>query len=168
MRKPLPEMSKTDRMNYMFGIDAMEMVEQDLMDVMWDHAGCPKEWHEVWEDQDKRDVKRQRCTVSFDADVVKFFKAMGPGYQPRMNRVLRAFMYFRLAKIVRGADTTDFVTRPEEVEAKAKAPRTQWGDAEAGIHRRSESFVAGYAEGVRMMERKAAEEAKRGREVLIR
>ena len=134
-RKTLPEMTKTERLNYMYAVDAMEMVEKDILDVLWEMRGCPKDWHSIWEDKDRRDAKRTRCTVAFDADVVKFFKAMGPGYQHRMNRVLRAFMHYRLAKIVHGPDTSDFVMRPEEVEKKARAARTQWGDAEAGILR---------------------------------
>lgn len=119
----------------MYGVDAVEMIERDILDVMWDRRGCPSEWHEIWQDRDRRDGKRERVTAAFDADVVKFFKAIGPGYQHRMNRVLRAFMHMRLAKIVRGADSTDYILRPEEVEKRAKAARTEWGDAEADIIR---------------------------------
>jgi uncharacterized protein (DUF4415 family) len=31
-------------------------------------------------------------TVRFDADVIEWFKAQGPGYQTRMNAVLRAYV----------------------------------------------------------------------------
>ena len=34
---------------------------------------------------------KQRLTVRFDADLVAWFKARGPGYQTRMNAVLRAY-----------------------------------------------------------------------------
>jgi uncharacterized protein (DUF4415 family) len=34
---------------------------------------------------------KQRLTVRFDADLVEWFKARGPGYQSRMNAVLRAY-----------------------------------------------------------------------------
>ncbi len=132
MRKSAKEMTKTERLNWMYGIDAMEMVERDLLDVAWNRKGCPPEWHEIWQDKDRRDVGRTRCTVRFDADVVKFFRAMGPGYQSRMNRVLRSFMHFRLAKIVEGPDTCDFILRPEEVDRKATQERTRWGDTDAG------------------------------------
>ena len=33
-----------------------------------------------------------KLTVSFDAEVVKWFRAMGLGYQARMNHVLRSWM----------------------------------------------------------------------------
>ncbi|SDY49412.1 BrnA antitoxin family protein [Citreimonas salinaria] len=134
-RPKLTEMTKTERLNFMYGVDAMEMVERDLLNVMWTHKGCPRDWHAIADDPDRRDGKRTRCTVAFDADVVRFFKAMGPGYQHRMNRVLRAFMHFRLAKVIEGPDTSDYIMRPEEVEKKARESRTQWGDTEAGIIR---------------------------------
>ena len=130
MRKLATEMTKTERLNWMYGVDALEMFERDILDLMWDRKGCPREWHEIWEDKDRRDSKRIRVTISLDADVVKFFKAMGPGYQPRMNRVLRAFMHMRLAKIIRGPDTTDYIMRPEEVDRLAREKRAQWGDAD--------------------------------------
>ncbi|WP_417206307.1 BrnA antitoxin family protein [Antarctobacter sp.] len=130
MRQAATDMTKRERLNWMYGIDAMEMVERDLLDFMWDRKGCPRDWHEIWEDKDRRDTRRTRCTVAFDADVVKFFKAMGPGYQHRMNRVLRGFMHMRLAKIINGPDTSDYVLRPEVVDEEALRRRTEWGDTE--------------------------------------
>ncbi|HTR15545.1 MAG TPA: BrnA antitoxin family protein [Acetobacteraceae bacterium] len=38
-----------------------------------------------------RPVKRQK-TLRIDADVLDFFERQGPGYQTRMNAVLRAWM----------------------------------------------------------------------------
>ncbi|MGV8985093.1 MAG: BrnA antitoxin family protein [Cypionkella sp.] len=43
-------------------------------------------------------------TIRVDADVAKFFRAMGRGYLTQMNRVLRAFMEARLAGVVKGAE----------------------------------------------------------------
>lgn len=34
----------------------------------------------------------QQITLRIDADVVDFFRAQGPGYQRRMNAVLRRYM----------------------------------------------------------------------------
>jgi hypothetical protein len=65
-------------------------------------------------------------TTRLDADVVKFFKAMGEGYQPRMNRVLRAFMHYRLAGIIDGPDTTDYVLRLEGLD-QTREKRPGWG-----------------------------------------
>ena len=35
---------------------------------------------------------KQQLTVQFDRDVIEWFKAQGPGYQTRMNAVLRSYV----------------------------------------------------------------------------
>ncbi len=35
---------------------------------------------------------KQQLTVRFDGDIIDWFKAQGPGYQTRMNAVLRSFV----------------------------------------------------------------------------
>lgn len=37
-------------------------------------------------------LPKQQLTVRFDPDVIAWFKAQGPGYQTRMNAVLRSYM----------------------------------------------------------------------------
>src|SRR5262249_49221456 len=37
-------------------------------------------------------AKKQPISFRVDPDVIEFFKSQGPGYQSRMNRVLRAYM----------------------------------------------------------------------------
>ena len=126
---PFAKKTPTQRQHMMFGVDALMKTEEEVLFTLMDQHSLPKEWHEVWQDKDRRDVARVRVTARLDADVVKFFKAMGEGYQHRMNRVLRAYMHLRLGKIVDGPDTTDFVMRPEAVLKRALV-RTEWGDAE--------------------------------------
>ena len=126
MTKPA-KMTKTQRINWGYAIDAHRMIEHDLLSVASKLRCVPKEWDEVWEDKDRRDPKRERVTIRLDADVIKFFKAMGEGYQPRMNRVLRAFMHYRLAGIVNGPDTTDYVLHPERT-TEEYVKRGNWGD----------------------------------------
>ena len=43
--------------------------------------------------------------IRLDRDVVKFFRSMGLGYGPRINRVLRTYMHARLAGVIRGPET---------------------------------------------------------------
>ena len=38
---------------------------------------------------------KRQLTVRFDADVIEWFKAQGPGYQTRMNAVLRSYVEAR-------------------------------------------------------------------------
>ena len=110
------DMTKTQLIRWSYATDALRMIEYDLHSVAMKLRCLPREWDEIWEDLDRRDLKKMRVTIRLDADVVKFFKAMGEGYQPRMNRVLRTFMHYRLAGIVEGPDTTDYVLHPERLE----------------------------------------------------
>jgi uncharacterized protein (DUF4415 family) len=48
---------------------------------------------------------KQQLTIRFDQDVIDWFKSEGPGYQTRMNEVLRGYM--------------DAMKRRERTEAKA-------------------------------------------------
>jgi hypothetical protein len=61
-----------------------------------------------------------------DRDVLKFFRAMGPAYQPRMNDVLCAFMRSKLAGLLEGQET---VTEFRDGRWAGKA-RPQFGDME--------------------------------------
>ncbi len=119
-------MTKTQRFNWRYAIDARRMIEYDLRSVVAKLRCLPREWDEVWEDRDRRDSKRVPVRIRLDADVVKFLKAMGPGYQPRINRVLRAFMHYRLAGIVEGPDTTDYMLAPERLD-KTHEEQPGWG-----------------------------------------
>lgn len=128
MRKIDPKtMTKTERMHWGYGVDAIKMMEYELMGYLSEFEALPADWDEVWQDKDRRDPKRTRVTIRLDADVVKYFKGMGEGYQVRINRVLRAYMHFRLAKLIEGPDTMDYVLRPEAVLEKASR-RPEWGD----------------------------------------
>ena len=137
------KMTKAQRINWGYAVDARRMIEYDLHSVAMKLRCLPAEWDEIWQDDDRRDPKRVRATIRLDADVVKFFKAMGPGYQPRINRVLRAFMHYRLAGVIEGPDTTDYVLRPETL-LSSDAPRPGWGSVqqmEAELEERLARFL---------------------------
>ncbi|MEL6609703.1 MAG: BrnA antitoxin family protein [Pseudomonadota bacterium] len=120
-RRPMPyswstdpvDMTQTQRIAWMRSTEALRASEYDLYDTLNRAETIPNEWHDIWREGEDRDTARTRITIKLDADVVKFFRAMGPGYQPRMNRVLRAFMYSRLARVVEGPETQDAVRDPE-------------------------------------------------------
>ncbi|QGM47538.1 BrnA antitoxin family protein [Methylocystis heyeri] len=42
--------------------------------------------------------KKQAISIRLDEDLIGFFKAEGPGYQSRINAVLRAYMKERRAR----------------------------------------------------------------------
>lgn len=50
-----------------------------------------------------------RITASYDADVAKFFRSMGQGYQARMNAVLRAYMLAIQSRAIRSRKNEDWM-----------------------------------------------------------
>ena len=38
------------------------------------------------------DLRKQQITLRLDPEIIEFFKAGGPGYQTRMNAVLRSYV----------------------------------------------------------------------------
>ena len=70
---------------------------------------------EEWRDLARKEVpKKQPVTLRIDADVLRFFRKIGAGYQAEINGVLRAFMLARLAEILGPRDETQIET-PYEV-----------------------------------------------------
>ncbi|MEL6550012.1 MAG: BrnA antitoxin family protein [Pseudomonadota bacterium] len=97
------DMTTKERIAWMRSIDGMRQLEYDLYDTFNLNETFPRAWNQIWRGKD-RDTKTVRLTIRLDADVVRFFKSMGPGYQPRINKVLRSFMQARLARVVGGAE----------------------------------------------------------------
>jgi uncharacterized protein (DUF4415 family) len=58
-------------------------VEDDLLSLTEEDAGAESRWN--------RPLKR-RISLRVDAEVVDWFKSKGPGYQTRINRILRRVM----------------------------------------------------------------------------
>ena len=96
-----PKMTKTQTgyLNQM--IAAMQRFEWDMHSPIAQAGRIPSAWRGIWE---RRTAKKQRVSLWVNADVVKFFRSLGPGYGPRMNDVLHAFMMARLAGLIQGED----------------------------------------------------------------
>ena len=129
------KMTKSQSIHWTYAVDAHRMVEHDLHNSLIQHKTLPAEWNTIWREIDRRSDKKTPVTMRLDADVVRFFKAMGAGYQPRINRVLRMYMHYRLAGILDGPDTTDYVLRPDALDTKGK-PRPKFGDTKKQNARR--------------------------------
>ena len=56
----------------------------------------PPEWDEI-DLKVKVEPKKAKITLRLDEDVIKYFRAMGPGYTMMVNAVLRTFMSGRIA-----------------------------------------------------------------------
>ena len=116
--KPL---SATRRQHHHYLFDAMTRLEWDLQNRIAVKGRIPREWHRI---SAERDHATDRITIRLDRDVVKFFRSMGPGYQPRINQVLRAFMHAKLMGLLEGDDTMD---RFREQEMVGPDERPEWG-----------------------------------------
>ena len=66
----------------------------------FDQAQVPEAWDTLEQDIDV-DEPKEKITIYLDASVAKFYKAMGRGYQARVNRVLATFAQMRIAQVKR-------------------------------------------------------------------
>lgn len=105
LRKQTPR--QRAQMAYM--MDVMRRLEWDLHNTIEATGRIPEEWHEIAK-ATPRSVKA-KVTLRLEADVVKFFRSMGPDYGPRINDVLRSYMHARLAGVIRGAETLNHYRR---------------------------------------------------------
>jgi uncharacterized protein (DUF4415 family) len=71
----------------------------------------PPDWHTVERDVPVR-RRRTKITADFDADMVKWFRAMGLGYQARMNQVLRTWMLAVISKEIERQGDRDWKGDP--------------------------------------------------------
>jgi uncharacterized protein (DUF4415 family) len=113
---------------------------QRLEELPIDYSDIPELPDDFWTNHPPvaRDTKEQ-LTIRVDKTVVEFFRTEGPGYQTRMNDVLRSYVEaMRQRKPLRVADTREratgkFTQGPARKAAKASKPR----ENEKGHTRRS-------------------------------
>ena len=109
------------QMTYM--MDVMRRLEWDLHNTIEMTGRIPEEWHEIATATPR--AARVKVNLGLEADVVRFFKSMGPGYGPRINNVLRSYMHARLAGVIRGAETVAHYRKREEVH---DGPKPAFGE----------------------------------------
>ena len=73
-------------------------LEYDGLTPYWVRDHIPEAWDRLEKDVDVFEKKVQ-ITIRLDESVAKYFRAMGPGYQARINRVLATFAQMRIAQI---------------------------------------------------------------------
>ena len=84
----------------------VELIDEIFQLEIWHRQNQLKLRHipEGWEGIEAAHPCRRRkskLTANFDSDVVKWFRAMGHGYQARMNAVLRIYMLSVVSKEIR-------------------------------------------------------------------
>jgi uncharacterized protein (DUF4415 family) len=75
----------------------------------------PEAWATLEEDIDIVE-KKLKITLRLDESVVKFYRAMGPGYQAQMNRVLATYAQMKIAKVRWYEGTVDDARRQAVAE----------------------------------------------------
>jgi uncharacterized protein (DUF4415 family) len=71
----------------------------------------PREWYTIAETTPTR-PRKTRVTAAYDADMVRWFRALGHGYQARMNAVLRAYMLAVISKEIESRGDRDWKLDP--------------------------------------------------------
>lgn len=89
----------------------------------------PGRWHQIA--RERSPGRKMRITLRVEADVVRFFKSLGEGYQARMNDVLAAWVDGRLAGFIDGAETRDEFRS----EWAAEEGKPDWGWTEAEMEK---------------------------------
>ena len=104
------------QMTYM--MDVMRSLEWDLHNTIELTGRIPEEWHEIASRPPAPAL--QKVTLRLDKDVLAFFRRMGTDYGPRINDVLRSYMYARLTGLLRGAETVNHFRVREELHSGPK------------------------------------------------
>lgn len=73
---------------------------QEALKAEWIDTALPEDWHGL-EDRPIARAKT-RVTVRLDADMVRWFRKMGPGYGARINQILRLYWLGLASGKVRG------------------------------------------------------------------
>jgi len=97
-KKPEYGQTKAARLAYERVIGNVVDLEYDGLTPYWVRDHIPEAWDRLEKDIDVFEKKVQ-ITIRLDESVAKYFRAMGPGYQARINRVLATFAQMRIAQI---------------------------------------------------------------------
>lgn len=112
------------RRNYHYHADAMRRLEWDLHQTIYAQMRIPKEWHEVA--REKGRCATERVTIRVDAEVLKFFRTTGTDWHGRVNRVLSAYVHAKLAGLIEGAETMDYMKRSPDDPMDYDGKRPDW------------------------------------------
>jgi len=91
--------NKTEERSFARMLDDLREQEIEFEIFQRTRSLVPPGWHSV-ESRAPVQPKKAKLTVTLDADMVAWFRALGRGYQPRMNLVLRAYMHAVISKEV--------------------------------------------------------------------
>ena len=102
-------MTARQRLHYRFFHDQAMQFDYDLRHAIWIRHVLPDEWRQEMRSEPVKG--KTRVTLRLDEDLVRFFRAFGPGWQTRLNTVVRAYVKARLAGILDEPDGVMSMTR---------------------------------------------------------
>jgi uncharacterized protein (DUF4415 family) len=83
---------------------------QDDLSAQWLDQSLPDDWTGLdWREPVGR--HKTRVTLRLDSDMLRWFRRLGPGYGPRMNRVLRIYWMALVAGHIKGFPSDNTVPR---------------------------------------------------------
>lgn len=107
----------------------LRAMQSDLAE-HWLERSLPEDWQGLDSRQPLRQVK-ERVTIRLDADMLRWFRRLGPGYGQRINRVLRVYWMALLAGEVKSHwDEDEMAPQFMQVIERAAARSTLGQDTE--------------------------------------
>lgn len=123
-------MSKSERLARRRLIYHMWVASEDQLPMREIRDEAPDAWHMIEADFDCF-APKQKMTLYLDAPVAKAFKAMGKGYQARINRILGTWMEMKIGHVMEAEkimleDRQRAILKAEKEEGSDSALRG-WG-----------------------------------------
>ncbi|QJF52776.1 BrnA antitoxin family protein [Roseobacter ponti] len=103
----MPPRGKDDaRLKLLYELEAL----QDDLSTQWLDQSLPDDWSGLdWHAPVA--PHRTRVTLRLDSDMLRWFRKLGPGYQARLNQVLRIYWMALVAGHIKGFPSDDTVPR---------------------------------------------------------
>ncbi len=97
----MPRMSKADRIARQGMIRFLQQETLENSDLSLElRDKVPLAWHTLEHDLDVEEPKT-KITLRLDDSVAKFYRAMGPGYQARISRILALWANMKIGEALR-------------------------------------------------------------------
>ncbi len=142
----MSKMTAKERLQYRYFFDGMARFEWDLRHEFFLGRLIPDEWQTLLHAD--RSPRKGRITLRLDEDVLQFFrKQFGPGYQTRINAVLRSFLKLKLSNCLDGPEGLDVVAKGLAEDILSRPQYGTWEKlVEGGQRRRAEREARGEPE----------------------
>jgi uncharacterized protein (DUF4415 family) len=99
--------TRSEEKSYAGFLRELTELDADWQETRLKQRMVPAEWYRLEETAPCR-PRKTRITAAFDAEVVRWYRALGHGYQTRMNAVLKAYMLGVMSREIETSASTDF------------------------------------------------------------